>query len=128
MAAYFFEGKKLPKDFRRMSHYARAPRGMGDGTADSLNAVANIVSAASPWNMLTGLFVGKPEMEAQQALEAQQSQIQAATAAAAERSDTIRTMMYAGTALAGVALLAILLKAPSHPPAVHGYRKRRSRR
>lgn len=128
MAAYFFEGKKLPKDFRRMSHYARASRGMGDGNSDQLNAVANIVSAASPWNLLTGLFVGKPEMEAQQALEAQQSQIQAATDAAAQRAGVIQTMIFAGAGLAGVALLAIMLKAPSHPPAVHGYRKRRSRR
>lgn len=128
MAVAFFEGRKVPTGIRRMSHYARAPAAMGDGNSDQLNAVANIVSAASPWNLLTGIFVTKPAAEAQAALQAQEINAQQVEAAAEQRSGMIQTMLYVGAGLAGVALLAVLLKAPSHPPAVHGYRKRRSRR
>ena len=104
MSVEFYTDRAFPKELRSLQglrHYRR----YGDGTSDSLNAVANIVEKSSPWDLLTGLFVTKPA--AQAAAQVAESQVLAEQQA--QQQKTLRIVAIAGAALVGVVVFATAL-------------------
>lgn len=120
MSTVFFEGKTLPASLRRMNGY-------GDGAADSLNAVANIVKSASPWDLLTGLFVTKPAQAEEAQLQAQEIQAQAIAQQQANQATMVKWLIVGGVGIAAVFGLVLATK-PRKVAVGHYKRHRRNRR
>lgn len=131
MSVEFFTDRGFPKQLRSLNglrHYRR----YGDGfdLTPGLNAVANIVQKASPWDLLTGLFVTKPQAEAAAQVAESQIQAQAIASQQASQQKTLRTIALVGAGVVGLVVVANVLKPkPLKPPkSVAGYRRKRKRR
>ncbi len=125
MSVIFYEGRKAPASLRHLAGFRGTQT---DGQGDIGQQVSSIVTAASPWNLLKGIFVDKPQAEAANQAAIAQAQAQEAGIVAQEKADTLRTAMMVGGGVLGVVLLVSLLRRPA-PARVAGYRKsRRSRR
>lgn len=120
MGVVFTESRALPPEIRRMGHY----RGFGE-QMNTESAVADVfrslTQGAVEW------FHPEVRTTANQAAAAQ-AQAQLYTAQAYEEGQTKRTLIYVGAGLAGLVVLASIVKAANRPR-LSGYRrKKRSRR
>lgn len=118
MATVFFEGKKLPTELRRMNGYG------DNAVADDLTGVAKVVEAASPWDLLTGLFVTKPAEAAQAQVEAEQVQAEALAQQQATQAAMVKWLVIGGVAIAAVFGIVLATK-PSKQTATGRYRRQR---
>lgn len=122
MGVFFTEARAFPKELKSMGHYRGA---FGDNSAD-MNAFANVVAQASPWNFLKGMFVDKPAAEAAAQAQIASTQAQLLEVQAEDRSKTLRTVAIVGAGLVGVLVLVIATR--KRAPQTAGYRRRRRRR
>ena len=139
MGVIFHEGRDLPSEFRRSSGYEGFGENSrsdtitatgwqpGGSAADGLNAVANIVKQASPWDMLTGIFVTKPAAERAAQVEITRLQAESQASSQAMKAETTQRLLYIGGGVVALLALVLVMTKRRRPPAVAGYR-RRSRR
>lgn len=132
MTVYFSTERGVPKMFRDndLGRFSGGPLRLGDG--DFGTQAAQIIQAASPWNLLKGVFVDKPmaQAAAQQAVSQAQAEEAAAYSQdqariAGEQQATLRTGLMIGAGLLGLVAVVSLMRRPAK--AVSGYRSRRKR-
>jgi len=121
MSVVFSEARNLPAEFsgEAMGSYG------ADGTFTEAGAIG-ILKAASPWDMLTGLFVDKPRAEAAAQAAVAEAQSMALQQQAISRAKTMKTAILAGAGILGVLVLATVMR-PAPQRAVAGY-SRKARR
>ncbi len=124
MSAYFTEDRGFPGKLRNggMGHYR-----YGDATFTEAGGAA-IMNAISPFEFLKGLFVDKPRQEREAQVALAQSQAQLLGQQADARGKTTRTMVLVGSGLAGLMLIALVLRKKRSSLAGYRRKSRRSRR
>jgi hypothetical protein len=125
MSVQFYTQREFPAQLKSLSGF----RHYGDWASDLLNAGANLVQKASPWDLLKGVFVDKPIAQAQAQEAEAQIQAQAVAMQQAEQQSTLRMVLLVGAGLAGALLVVAALKPPAAKK-MSGYhrRNRRARR
>mgnify|MGYP001604634645 CR=1 FL=1 len=123
MGVTFSEGRGLPREFTKGGGY----EGFGD---DMQDGAAKIAHAVLPWDLLTGLFVTKPQSEQAAQVAIAQAQAEAQGDALAIRGVNTRMMVLVGGGIVGVLAVGLLLMKLNRPSRVSGYRRksRRTRR